>query len=446
MLISQNKKGNILQICLFFCAFFCTSPVLALVINGKVLSFYNLFFFLSLFVMIFLTIQKRRIRLVSEHEGKILLIWLCLATISSALGLLYYFDREIWYNNALTFFLRSLIYVIFIILVFNFGDNSNCILSGLKYGAVVNMIWVIIDAVYYYIFHLSLTNNIFSAYIVANNVRYGSIDTFDGGLIRPAGFNNDPASIGLFAPFILLSGLIEKKKWMIALAVMSLIFCGSNTAIACCAFSFVLYIVLFWKKNHSRQLSIKGMVSIIIVLCAVLFIVFRYYDVIISRVAQIITRFDDVYTSGEIENVRVKYVTQLPVAIMNQNIKFLTGTGFNSASEGFLFENINSVSLNQRPNLPFDVENLYVSYLLDNGIVGFGFFVTMLIKMYKRMKSLVVKNCKEVNVLAFAALVAMITSSVFYHYTLYSFHILMWCAICMIPNSLINVEDIINDS
>ncbi len=437
MIESINNKASLVDKCLLLCAAFCTAPVIAIVVGGRSISFFDIFFVLSVVLIVPTCFRKSSFTICKNNAQKTFLIWLALSLVSCLFGVLYYINRQVWFDNALSYGVKTTIYLLYVLLLFNSNCKPKYILKGLEIGVIANLIWVDIDAIYYYLFGASLTNTIFKSYIIANNVRYGSIDTFEGALIRPGGFNTDPASIGLFAPFLLLSGLIKNKPWMVALAISSIVFSGSTTSLVCCFIAFAIYFVGIRLKRSKKRISVKVVLSVLAVSLVVVIASYHYMDAIVGRILMTYNRVNTVYVSGDMENVRVSFITQLPQAIMNQGVKFITGTGFNSSSEGYLFPNINSYTMQLRRsinNLPHDVENLYISYLLDNGIVGFAFFILMLYRLYKKAKNGMSAYESEESIMAFSSIIAIMLSSVFYHYTLYSFHILCWAAISMIGN------------
>jgi len=437
MIENIENKASLMDKCLLLCAVFCTAPIIAIVVGGRSISFFDIFFVISVVIIVPTCLRKMFFTICKNNAQKALITWLVLSLVSCLFGILYYINRQVWFDNALYYGIKTTIYLIYVLLLFNSNCNPRYILKGLEIGVITNLIWVDIDAIYYYLFGTSLTNTIFRSYIIANNVRYGSIDTFDGALIRPGGFNTDPASIGLFAPFLLLSGLLKKKPWMVALAISSIIFSGSTTSLVCCFIAFTICFVGIWLKRTEIRISVKVVLSVLVVSLVVVVVGYHYIDAIVGRILMIYNRVNTVYVSGDMENVRVSFITQLPRAIMNQGIKFFTGTGFNSSSEGYLYPNINSYTMQLRRsinNLPHDIENLYISYLLDNGIFGFTFFAIMQYRLYKWAKNGMSSYDSEESILAVSSMIAIMLSSVFYHYTLYSFHILCWAAVSMLGN------------
>ena len=420
---------------LLLMGFFSTSPVLAIVVGNFSISLFAICFILYILVNMVGLASNPRITFKKTDSKKYVLLWLILSAMSCIFGLVYYISNNEWFNSSVNYLIKTVIYVFFSLIVLNGEDESESILKGILCGVIVNLIWVAIDSIVFYVFNISLTNTVFASYITANNIRYGSIDTFDEGLIRPAGFNDDPASIGLFAPLLLGYGLRSRKPIWTLLALSSIVFSGSTTSAVCCTVVLVCYFLekLRFKKTQRERLTRGKFFLICVVIIMAIFALYRAWPVITSRTEMISSRFNHVYGSQSSEdNARIEYLKEIPKALGKQGFKVITGTGFNSASEGFLGGHAVNLVFRKAVDQPFDMENLYLAYFFDNGIIGFIIFVLMLISLYRSASpNRFPDENDKYSCVGFSALVAMLLSSFFYHYTLYSLHILIFLAIAL---------------
>ena len=314
------------------------------------------------------------------------------------------------------------------------------ILNGLLFGAILNIIWAGVDSIYYMIFKKSYTNQIFHTYIVNNGIKYGSISSFEGEMIRPAGFNADPASIGLFAPFVFGYGLYNNNYVMMILGVAGCVFSGITTAAVCCGIIFLLGLIQ--KSKHFKQRALVNrhrLLFILLSICLGVFLLYKIFPNLVSRITDIFDRINMVYIKESVENLRMTYITEFPTALSNQGIKVLTGSGFNSAAEGYLKGNLSfdSLLMHKTNHAPYDMENLYLAYFFDCGIAGFVIYLVFLGTIYLKLKHIMSEyNNRHYFAIAFGGFLSVVLSSLFYHYTLYSFHILLFVALCLYTSQL----------
>lgn len=444
------SKESINSKLLYLCGIFSTAPIISINVLGRSISLFRICFFVYMLLNIMFIMQGRQRLAFTTRLEKLLLLWLSLATGSCLLGLIYYNNSVPRMNNAIGCAFKTLTYVVFLLIFFTNKEKESYVLNGLLHGSIANLVWVIIDATYYYLKGASLTNQIFAAYIVNMNLAHKSIDAFEGSLIRPGGFNSDPASVGIFAPFVFAYGLFNRKLVFILLGIAGAIFSGSTTSAVC-----IVFAALVWAWKNFKMGNFFKMYAVrkknIAVVMAVLMItsigLIRGSTVIESRISGVLDRINRVYVSGEVENVRVIYVKDLPIAMMNQGVKVLTGSGFRTSFEGYRQPNISSSRVGSTvpiTSVYADMENLYIAYFFDCGIIGFFFYLVILFRAYKNTYRFVKIRNKD-GIIAFSCLLATIFSSIFYHYTLYSLHFLLFGAICVLlenRNDDVNYENL----
>lgn len=423
------SKGLVGERILFLCSVFSTMPIIAINIGTKSISFFTCFFIAFFLYGIWSLRKKAYIN--CNKEFKIFLLWLIMAMYSGVFGLLYYYGRDTWFQSSLSYLVKTFIYIIFILLISTMSIQVTCILEGLLLGSVLNILWAGIDTIYYSLQKNTLTNVLFATYIQNNKVRNGSITIYEGNMIRPAGFNLDPASIGLFAPFVFGYGLVKKNALYTIIGLLGCFFSGSTTSIICCVGVCLITLI---QKSHKIKIAftLKKIILLMLLMIVMGSLIIYLFPVIKTRVQSIADRIGNAYVESKSENLRLTYIKELPKAISNQGVKLITGTGFNSAADGYLKGNLSEGTLlnSITDHAPYDMENLYLAYFFDCGLLGFCVYIMFLIRQYKSLSKMIRVRKYDSDILLFSALLAILFSSLFYHYTLYSFHMLVFVAYC----------------
>lgn len=158
-----------------------------------------------------------------------------LISIASSLFGFFYFSTDSfeWQLAALSHIPKMIIYTLLFYLLkkqVNTTMYVRLIAVGILWGAILNLIWALFDAAIYYSNGYSITNELFSGYINALDVRYGMISLTIGGTIRSCGLNIDPANIGFLAPLLASYALKSRKYYLFLLSFISIFTSLSHTA------------------------------------------------------------------------------------------------------------------------------------------------------------------------------------------------------------------------
>lgn len=357
-----------------------------------------------------------------------LLMWLLASLLSSIFGLLYYNTNDEWRLVVQGYIPKIIVFIFIMFLVSRYSDLSESLLKGLLFGAVANAVVAIVDAITYYGSGYSLINRWFQNYIITNNIRFGLISLIIGGTIRSGGLNYDPAHIGMLAPMIFLFGLVSRKYVYILLAIGAISASLSTTAFVCCIACLLLYISCIGKLNQQFRFTNKMLLLSFGSLLICSYFLYQYASYIVIGFNNLFSRINDTYIDSGYENIRLLYILYAPQAMIEQGIKMFTGTGFMTASEGFIKLGSNfGVRLK---DYPYDMEITYLAYLFDLGFFGFYLYVSYLFFTAKNLlKEFKLKSNDQVVQIAFSGFFASFFSCFFYHYTLFACQILIFIAI-----------------
>ncbi len=421
MAISLDKLNEKIMM---LCAVFSTMPIVAVPIMGHTISLFTILLFIFIAINMPMFFSGRNTKLCSNKSEKLLLIWLLWGIFSGVCGMLYYsiIGSETFASSAISQIPKIIMYIMMVVIIYNSKLDKRRILKGLIIGCVINLIWAVIDAMFFYLSGISITNVMFKQFIVSNNVRFGQISIIlNGGGIRSAGLNTDPANIGFFAPIVFYYALKKDNKILAILALLSELASMSTTSLVCTAIITVIYLVDGKKEKKRKRISLKSLGLIVISIILVAVFTARYMDVIVEQVDRFFTRVNTIYVEGMSDNNRVNYIKNLPTALKNENLRVITGTGYLTASHGYINTDIDVYG-------PYDMENRYLANLFDLGVFGSAVFFYMLYVIYKRGKRQLYEDKEYLNIFK-GIFFSLIISCMFYQYPLYTVHILFFVSI-----------------
>ncbi len=108
------KKSTLAEKLLFACSVFSTMSIITLNIGTKSIQLFRVFF---LIFIVFETIQilrnKRKVCL--NYNARLLFLWFVLSFISCVFGMIYYINRDVWFQNASYYAIKTLIYIVFML-------------------------------------------------------------------------------------------------------------------------------------------------------------------------------------------------------------------------------------------------------------------------------------------------------------------------------------------
>lgn len=406
---------------------FVLIPVVEIPIMGHYFTVFNLFFVLF-FVLLFINnlLQGANIRVGTTI--KLFIIWLMIALASSAFGVLYFGSLPNWQFANLGYTMKLLLFFGVTILLASYKNRKKLIQVFLDFfivGCILNIVWSILDGLSFYLLGFSLNNVVFADYIQRHNIRYDTLSLIIDHSIRASGFNSDPANLGCIVPIIFLYALIKDKKIFLLLSLLALVFSQSTTGLVGCLLSFIVYFIMRIQNNRNVKLknvilAIFGIVAFMAFLILTgewsLRILFGIY----SKVNVFAARIFDNYIMAAASDLRTMYVMNFLPAAANRLSSLLIGTGFGTASYGYLFSEESDLYL--RSTMPYDPENTYISYFFNVGLPGTVLYIIILVTILrwfgKNMES-------KYHSMLFAFILAVMSSHLFYHYILTAYQVLI---------------------
>ena len=411
--IKLISKKNIF----FLLGIFSTCSCIALVGMGRVLSLYTITLVISFIIL--LTGKKVRVDIRKNKSTKLFFYWSLWGILSSAFGLLFFVENNNWLTTILAVISKIVLYFIFFSLLIKSNNRikfCHALLKGLIFGLIINTIWATADAMIFYTFGISITNEIFRPFIVATNARHEMLSLIVGqGFIRCGGLNGDPANIGMFAPILASYSLYSKKYWLYIFVILSIFSSVSIVGLM----STLIITVLYLLYNNKSMIPIIGTSFLIISACT--FLLKNENTVSIQMIEAVTSRLED-KTNSDDESTKTRsiYWFKFIPALLNTPTAFLIGTGYNTASYAYLHS-----GYIKSPNEPFDPEQTYFSFYFDLGLIGFLFFLFLHIYVL-RISNKYKDN--EDYLMIFAGIEGIMISFMGYHYTLYSVSMLFLIA------------------
>ena len=363
----------------FLLGFTSTMPIIGIALGSRDISFFRLLFLLTIGYCGICTV-KSGIRI--GYGTKLLLLWLAIGVIACFCGAIFLFSSAPEWSEVSSAYISKVLSLMFFALVWcsqpNVETNNKYVAKGFILGCVMNCIWASVDAAGFYLLHGSIHNKVFQAYALRHEIRYGMMSITEGGLIRSAGFNSDPAHIGFIAPIIVCYSIVRKKYWLFLLGVAAVLASASTTALV--TSMMVIVVNVYW--NTKKRLNIKG--AIVVCICVMLAIIITlvyqnsFSNVLISAYSHFSARINSVYLNPSRRNIRLEYVMFVFRAMGHVFPYILLGSGFGTASLGYVRDPYVINLFGDDYYFPYDMENTYIAYFFDTGIVGIIIFIIML--------------------------------------------------------------------
>lgn len=426
--IIRIKKLNINQLLCVLLGMTSTMPIVGIHIGARDISFYRIIFsFFLLYGGIY--VIKNRVRL--SVNSLRLLAWMAWGIFSCFVGWFFLsFDEPAFSSAAMSFLPKVSLLFLFATVWCMFVSNEHrdlCMATarGFLYGCIANCVWAVLDAACFYVLKLSLNNTVFWGYIKRNNIRYDMLSLIinNGKMIRASGFNYDPAHIGYIAPVVAGYAVRRKKYWLLAISLLAVIASASTTAFVASALMIILNLKL--KPNTGKIKATWLVIGFLLAFGAVAILstgvahnAFGYLSTAVSSFAE---RISGVYLTGG-KDLRLNYILYLPVALINVFGFIITGSGYGTASLGYVRNSSFLKLTGLQTLLPYDMENTYIALLFDTGIVGLLLYLIVIVSIFKYYRKQL--DNKE-NVVIWCAILAQTIVMMFYHYILFAPQILM---------------------
>lgn len=426
------RKWNVYNIIVFAMGIFATMPIVTITVSGSDISLFRILFYLILVWLFIKTFGKTKISI--KYNIKLFDYWLILSLISCFFGWLLLINEAPEFSKmAFGYIPKILLYLVFTVMWTNqkhICEKNNILLKGLLVGCILNIIWAIIDAVGYYTIGISINNIVFQGYSERNNIRYNLVSlTYSNGMIRSGGFNYDPAHLGYITPVIAGYACYKKKYGLLILVLGGILASASTTSfVASVCVMFIMGIVFRDKRviKITKKKIIMMMGAVVTIGITITLYGEQLLTVLSTSGSKMLSRVSSTYLNAGNADVRWDYFRLLPKVLLNLNFKSIFGLGFGNASYGYVTDSKILHQIGIENNFAYDLENTYICYLLDTGIIGivlFLFLIIIVVKYYNvQLKR---KATKEANIIIYSCILAMIISMFFYHYILFTPHMLI---------------------
>lgn len=434
--VNDKKIACVLS---FFVGIFITMPIVSFGIKGRNVSIYSILFVIFLGALTYIKIANKR-PFVLNRLSKYYLIWFAIAFFSSIIGMAFYSSQIAWVNAIYSYMGKIFMYMYFIFLLNSLENKKKIIyiyLNGFIIGCILNLIWANVDGISYYTLGYSINNSIFTRYSELNTGR-DFISIINTGGIRVGGFNNDPAHLGGLIPIVTGYSVLKKQYWLIPIIIGSLIFSQSTTALVSSLVVLTFLNINFLLRNKTRNFSsLKKRTALLGIFLIPLsgFLGFEFFESNLSGiVAENLSGFVDRVNNNYINNestasLRNLYLLYFPVAIFNNGILSITGSGFGTSSAPYL--EIDEIYSYYNAFTPYDPENTYISYFFNVGIIGIYIYIYILVNLIRHFGG---NYESSENKIIFSSILAIIISSFFYHYIITAYQVFAIISGCLLYN------------
>ncbi len=433
--IDQQSRKGLRPKLAYAMGLLSTMPIVGLHIGSRDISFFRIIYIISILWMTVDCILQNKI-IFFPKSRKWLDLWLAEAVFACVFGTVLLSGSEPeWAAAARSFIPKVLILLVFSVLWGSAGKwnrYNDRLMKGLLAGCVINCIWAVIDAAGFYLMGVSVNNIVFSGYIARNDIRFGMLSLIQGGMIRSGGFNSDPAQLGFLAPIVAGYGVAKKKPLILLIGIGAVVAGASTTALA--GTVIVVFVFCLFKKEYHTDLRLRTIIFIglaAVVAGAALFVFRRQIGSLLNMAySKFFGRINDVYadSSGLNENARINYIRGLPGAMLHVLPFLLCGSGIGTASLGYSRSEYAHLLLGDRVDSPYDMENTYIAYLLDTGIVGLILILLVLFILCWNYRRRSKWDRTDFDIIVFASVLTVVICFMFYHYILFAPQMLLLTA------------------
>lgn len=412
-----------------------TSPLLALVFGGHIISLTTVTIALVFFDLLLCRHCIRFSYYKKSLYSKYFLIWMIISLVSSVFGFVYFigFQKE-FALSSISFIPKILFYII---LFFFFArdvygeDKMEVVFKGIKFGILLNLVWAIVDASMYYTIGESLTNNVFKSYIIAADMPNGLASTVDGLSIRSVGLNNDEATIGFFSICAVVYSFLYKKLWLTVVGILATFSSVTFIGVVGITCVFIWQFLLRKKTKHKLR-------NIIIVFAfgfaALIYVNNSNNDIIVGLRTAIELRAESKKDGDHSAEARKLFITKFPACVKQLPTSLMIGTGYNSAVYAYYQEGLEYSRFSKTNPKPTAIENTYIEYFFDLGFFGLLFFLLLYYKIFTDSLRIYNKYKIEFYALIYAYTFGAIFEFAFYHNILYSMDMIVCIAAVLYLN------------
>lgn len=374
--MKKENKSN------YFFFYGLLAPAYILLIRGT--SFIVHLTIIGIFVLIIKGCLGKGLRIKKTQIDKLYIFFYC-SSFMSLLCSRVYTDLPEWKWQALVFFIYYTILAVFYFLASSAKkDIITAFIKGLKYGALVQVIYGYLQFFLYTFFSLDINDLIFnkSMHLVEKASHYNY------GVLVPTGFSWHP---GTLAPLLVIGYCLYYNNLLVKFLIIGLAFLSQSStcvigiiAVLTLDFSFRLIDRRKLNKKSSRKTILTAGITIV----AILIIISQtsLMDTISNEFSRLISRFANrsVASTSDLSTFyHMRYYSGLPEIASKSNIfQMLFGVG--SGCSGYPFVKVFGQYIYAQP---WDVEAQIVADIVNYGIVGFtilyAWIIRIIIKGYR---------------------------------------------------------------
>ena len=428
-----GKKLNIgiiwvkmLAVFAFLLGLFSTMPIVGVVVMGRDISFFKILFAAA---VCYFGLRLLRTKKLSFGKNISLLnIWLVIGLVGCVCGALFLRGGRAEFGLAA----RSYIPKVLLLLIFSLVWSSDreadglaeTVICGFLWGCALNCLWATVDAVGYYVTGKSLHNLVFMGYSTRNGIDYNTMSLIYNGMIRSGGFNSDPAQLGFVAPVLFGYGLSRKHIFPAFLGLCGIAASASTTGLVTAAVLCLLLIRKRESKPFFECFTRLQRIELYAFLAGTAFVLLWQGDRLISLAGNMLSRFFSRIRSEYLEypgpDIRIRYVLQAFGAMRAVLPFMLFGSGFGTASLGYVITPEVIAVIGSGHDFAYDMENTYLAYFFDTGIVGLAVFLMMMAVLLIRYRKRYASRESVFSDCVYLTVCAILLSMLFYHYILFA--------------------------
>ena len=186
----------------------------------------------------------------------------------------------------------------------------------------------------------------------------------------------------------------------------------------------LLFLSIFLLQHRiTIRKMIIALIAIIVTMGVAMIYCNQISHVINSAYSRFADRLSDVYLNAKSQDIRWDYIRFAPRAVIQVLPFMLLGSGFGTASLGYVKDSYILSRIGTIHNFPYDMENTYLAYLFDTGIAGFLVFIAMLRIIIRHYKKIDAND--EFSIVVWCMICSSLFSMAFYHYVLFGPQMLM---------------------
>lgn len=394
--------------------FSTTTPLLALVLGGHSISLMYIAYLFAFGDLLFAR-GKRFVRIKSNNSlFKLFGCYLVICFVASLFGIFFFWVEQKSYALAQVSFLpKILLYLFFLILLDanRYGsEKASLILDGIKYGAIINIIWSIADAFIFYTIGISITNEFFISVIEAMDLPNTQASIIEGLFIRSSGLTIDQCFIGYYAIALTIYSLVKKRRLLMLLSVIACF--ASVSIIGLVGIIMVLIAYVIKQKNIVQNIAL---VSILILFFAVIYH-FSDNEMVTNFKTAVELRLESKADNDASASTRKLFIEEFPGALMNMPTALFLGTGYFSASYAYFPQGLEYAKYDKFHMYPVPIENMYIETLFAVGLSGLIVFVLFYLRIIKYAGRLLrFKKDEEFAVILYTFTIGAMILFMFYH-------------------------------